>query len=908
MTVSRFLPPGPTPSDGVNRFIPKALPTPPRLPAAVPRSGISGEARLALHQLLADYQRSLALAFDAGASATALCMARSNLVQRVIEHLWVAFLGDIPGLSLYALGGFGHGLLYPASDVDLLVLSQGKPVSGKRGLESLFAIIWDIGLAPGHAVHEVDTCRVLARKDQSVFTSLLDARRIAGDVGMDKRLAEVVDDVGMWPPEIFLAAKREEQARRYRRAGDSTFRLEPDLKDGPGGLRDLDMLRWLGSKVFRDGAYACWTKEGLLDTREGEALDHAGEVLARVRYALHLEAGRREERLLFDYQRALAERLGYHDSPAGGLGVEQFMQAYYRSAATIERLSDEALRRLADHLQPPPPAESLDHDFQRRGTTVEPRSAELFIQRPAALLEIGMHIGAANGITGLSPTARRWMRQALRQNAELAEDSEALVAFRQLLQRAEQAVPALVALARQGVLAALIPAFAGVSGRMQYDLFHIYTVDQHTLRVLAQMARFAGSDTAQELPLAVGIWNRLESPELLLLAGLFHDVAKGRGGDHSVLGEDEARRFAQRLGLDDDAVEQVAWLVRWHLLMSTTAQRQDIGDPKVVRVFSERVGDTDHLDMLYLLTVADIIATSPKLWNGFKDRLLADLYLAARYRLRGEGEVPEHAEERAAHCRAIALERLVAGGLDPATVLSIWEGLPMALFLRHRPEQVVWQTRTLLAADGRMPWVAVLAQSVRGGSEMLILAADRDGLFAQVTSVLDRLGFLVREARILGAGVGRAIDSFVLLDAATQAPASAKRAESLRAALQSALQSETRPRRPKRVLSRRLRHFQRSPRLAYTTTADGERTRLALVVSNRPGLLAAVAEAFLEAEVRVHDARIATYGERVEDFFELTNRSNQLLNEGHMRALEKAIYARLDPKISSSKRGNHVCT
>ncbi len=232
----------------------------------------------------------------------------------------------------------------------------------------------------------------------------------------------------------------------------------------------------------------------------------------------------------------------------------------------------------------------------------------------------------------------------------------------------------------------------------------------------------------------------------------------------------------------------------------------------------------------------------------------------------------------------------------------------MALFLRHRPEQVVWQTRTLLAADGRMPWVAVLAQSVRGGSEMLILAEDRDGLFARVTSVLDRLGFLVREARILGAGVGRAIDSFVLLDAATQAPASAKRAESLRAALQSALQSETRPRRPKRVLSRRLRHFQRSPRLAYTTTADGERTRLALVVSNRPGLLAAVAEAFLEAEVRVHDARIATYGERVEDFFELTNRSNQLLNEGHMRALEKAIYARLDPKISSSKRGNHVCT
>lgn len=879
--------------------------TPPCLPAAVPRSGISDEARLALHQLLADHQRSLAQAFDAGASATALCIARANLVQQVLEHLWVALLGEISGMSLYALGGFGHGRLYPASDVDLLVLSQTQPSHAIRGLESLLAILWDIGLAPGHAVHQADTCRALARDDQSVFTSLLDARRIAGDPGMDAQLADVVNDASLWPPETFLAAKREEQARRYRRAGDSTFRLEPDLKDGPGGLRDLDMLRWLGSKVLKGGSYAYWIEAGLLDAREGEALDHAAELLAKVRYGLHLEAGRREERLLFDFQRVLAERFGCHDSPAEGLGVEQFMQVYYQAAVSVERLSDEALRRLADRLHPPPSAEPLDDAFQRRGTMVEPRNAELFMQHPAALIEIGMHIGSA-GITGLSPTARRWMRQALRQNGKLAEDTEALAAFRKLLQRAEQAVPALVALARQGVLAALIPAFAAVSGRMQYDLFHIYTIDQHTLQVLLQMMRFAGPDAAQELPLAAEIWNRLEAPERLLLAGLFHDIAKGRGGRHSILGEDEARRFAQRLGLDDDAVEQVAWLVRWHLLMSTTAQRQDIGDPEVVRVFSEQVGDTDHLDMLYLLTVADIIGTSPKLWNGFKDRLLADLYLAARYRLRGEGEVPEHAEERAAYCRAKAMERLAEDGLDPARITAVWKGLPMALFLRHRPEQVIWQTRTLLAADGRIPWVTVLAHSVRGGSEMLILASDQDGLFARVTTVLDRLGFSVQEARILSAGIGRAIDSFVLLDTATQAPASAERAASLQRALQKALESKTQPRLPRRVLSRRLRHFQRFPQLAYTATHDGERTQLALLVSNRPGLLAAVAKAFLEAKVRVHDARIATYGERVEDFFELTDRSNRLLDKEHMQALERAIYARLDPKLLSSQRGRHA--
>ncbi len=880
--------------------IQNALPPPPRLPAAVPRSGISDEARLALHQLLADHQRSLARAFDAGTSATVLCLARAHLVQQVLEHLWIAFLGEIPGLSLYALGGFGHGRLYPASDVDLLVLSEAMPTHAIRGLESLFAILWDIGLAPGHAVHEVDTCKALARDDQSVFTSLLDARRIAGDPGMDALLADIVNDVHLWPPGIFLAAKREEQAHRYRRAGDSTFRLEPDLKDGPGGLRDLDMLRWLGSRVLRDGSYDCWIAAGLLDAREGEALDHAGELLAKVRYGLHLEAGRRQERLLFDFQRVLAERFGYHDNAAAGLGVERFMQTYYQAAVSVERLSDEALRRLADRLHPPPEAESLGDAFQRRGTTVEPRSAELFMQHPAALIEIGMHIGSANGIVGLSPTARRWMRQALQQNGGLAENAEALLAFRRLLQRAEQAVPALVALARQGVLAALIPAFAAVSGRMQYDLFHIYTVDQHTLRVLKQMAAFADPDALLKFPLASELWGRLDAPERLLLAGLFHDIAKGRGGRHSILGEAEVRKFAQRLGLDNDAVEQVAWLVRWHLLMSATAQRQDIGDPEVVRVFSEQVGDTDRLDMLYLLTVADIIGTSPKLWNGFKDQLLADLYLAARYRLRGEGDVPEHAEERAAYCRAKAMERLREDGLDPAEITAVWKGLPMALFLRHRPEQVVWQTRALLAAGGRMPWVTVLANSIRGGSEMFISAVNRDGLFARVTTVLDRLGFSVQEARILGAGSGRAIDSFVLLDTATQAPASTERAASLQRALQRTLESETPPRLPKWVLSRRLRHFQRSPQLAYTPTHDSERTQLALLTSNRPGLLAAVAEAFLEAKVRVHDARIASYGERVEDFFELTDRSNRLLDEVHRQALNRAIYARLDPQLPSS--------
>lgn len=882
------------------------LPPLPRLPAAVPRSGVSTQARLALRQLLADDARDLAACFDQGADATALAARRARLIEQVVAHAWTACLGEPTSLALYAVGGFGRGLLFPCSDVDLLALAGDAVAPHARGIEALVACLWDIGLKPGHALRDPAQCRALAAADLSVYTSLLDARRIAGDAALDAVLQALRDDPALWPPATFLAAKRAEQAGRHARRGDTVQNLEPDLKDGPGGLRTLDLLRWLGGRLAGAPDFAAMITAGLLDPAEGAALEAAEAVLRRDRTALHLAAGRAEERLLFDHQRALAERLGFREEHAGNLAVEQFMQAYYRAAGSIERLGAQIIARMDERLHPLPPAQPVDAEFQRRGSRLEPRDPALFERDPSALVRLFAVATEYQSIDGCSAVAMRAVQRALAMHgAALATHAGALAAFRTLLARGAVAVPALIEMNRQRVLGALLPAFARVAGRMQYDLFHVYTVDEHTLRVLRNLARFAETDARAEFPLACERYAALERVDLLLLAALFHDIAKGRGGDHSELGADEMRAFGARLGLPVTDIERAAWLVRHHLLLSVTAQRQDIGDPDVVRRFAAQVGDPGRLDDLYLLTVADIIGTSPKLWNAWKDRLLADLYRATRQRLLGEEAEPAGDEVSARAAQAQARVLLATAGVSEAAVADIWAQWPAASFLRQRPAQIAWQTQALLHAGGSLPVVAVLPHSLRGASEVFVCAPDRDGLFAAITATFERLRFGVLEARVLGTRDGLALDSFLLLEADTQAAASPERAEELRRRLLAALADPLRVRAPRHAPQRRLRHFQRAPRIEFDQNPNG-RTRLALVCTDRPGLLADIAQAFRTAGVRVHDARIATFGERAEDFFELTDAADRALDGARQQALNTALHERLDPSAAPNPSHRHA--
>ena len=875
------------------------LPSLPRLPPALPLAGVSRDARAALRQLLGDHARALAVAFRQGADAAELARSLARVVDMVCTHVWSACVGETDGSALFAVGGFGHGLLFPYSDVDLLVLQDADPdPASMHQLEAFFTCLWDVGLKPGHAVRTLAQCRDIAAADVSVFTSLLDARRLAGAKRFASALHALIDDPGLWSPDAYLAAKLDERAQRHARYDDTTHNLEPDLKDGPGGLRNLDLIRWLGKRLIGVEDLDGLVRARLLEMSERDALREARAVLRRIRYGLHLEAGRAEERLLFDWQRALAQRLGYEDvNTRGNDAVERFMQDYFRAAGVAERLLMQLLERLQEHLHPLPPPRDLDANFVLRGTRIELRDPDWLLHVPQGLIGLFERRFDVEDCTGITAATMRAVEHALvAHGTTLSRDPDVLAAFLALLRRGADAVRVLEALNRHGVLAAILPPFARVVGRMQYDLFHVYTVDEHTLRVLRNIARYASPQTRASLPLACEAFARLAKPEILLLAGLFHDIAKGRGGDHSTLGETEARAFCRSLELGEDDTEEVAWLVRWHLLMSVTAQRQDIADPDVVHRFAVQVGDWGRLDLLYLLTIADIAGTSPKLWNSWRDRLLADLYVAARYVLRRDLERPARAEVRMREVRERTLALLQERGCDLGAAADVLKTFPDAALLRQRPDSLAWQVAAILAASDARTVVAVRPPDVRGGTEVFVCTPDRDGVFAAVAATLDRLRLDVVAARVMASRDGRALDTFTVLEAGAQAPASAGRVAELRATLERVLGADTLRTQPaQRGLTRRLRHFQRPPRIDFPGGDGQSHTRLALVCSDRPGLLVAIAQAFLDTGVRVHDARIATFGDQVEDFFELSNTRDEPLDTTLQESLREALQRRLAP-------------
>ncbi|MGS0576204.1 [protein-PII] uridylyltransferase [Xanthomonas oryzae pv. oryzicola] len=864
-------------------------------PAERPDPSVAGDADWAAQArpLLVHADMRLCKRFDQGEPIERLVALRARAVDQLMRNAWTRCIPADSGLSLHAVGGYGRGELFPRSDVDVLVL--GDSVAQQRHeqhLARLFALLWDVGLPISHAVRSPTQCMVAAA-DQTVLTALIESRALVADAAARAALAAAIAPQRVWPPRDFFQAKREELLARHQRFGDTADNLEPDIKDGPGGLRDLQTLGWMALRAFGVKDLEALVGLGHVGFDEAAALRREREELARLRFGLHIVANRPEERLRFDYQKTLAERLGFADD-LESLGVEKMMQRFYRSAALIRRISDRLLQRFEEQFDGEATPESLGDGFSLRRGYLAADSDSWPGDDVLQVFALFAHWAAHREVRGLHSLTARALAEVLREfPAYDVADATARELFKALL-RGTRAVETLSRMARLGVLGQWIPAFASVSGRMQFDLFHVYTVDQHTLMVLRNIALFAAGRADERFSIAHEVWPRLRKPELLLLAGLFHDIAKGRGGDHSELGAVDARAFCLAHRLSEGDTELVTWLVEQHLRMSVTAQKQDISDPEVIHRFATLVGTRERLDYLYLLTCADIAGTSPKLWNAWKDRLLADLYFAARRALREGLEHPPPREERLREARESARALMQAQGHDDATIDRQFAGMPDENFLRFRPEQLAWQAASLIEVEIAQTLVkARRAVPDNDALEVFVYSPDRDGLFAAIVATLDRKGYGIHRARVLDAPHDAIFDVFEVLPRDTYADGDPQRlAATLRQVLAGDLQ-QVRPAR--RAVPGQLRHFRFAPRVEFSESADGRRTRISLVAPDRPGLLADVAHVLRVQHLRVHDARIATFGERAEDQFQVTDEHDRPLSESARQALRDALCACLDP-------------
>ena len=846
----------------------------------------------------ARFQEWLRAQFLAGQPVGELVASRSSFIDQLLIQGWEQFgLHHVPQLALVAVGGYGRGELHPHSDIDILILSH-SPLPSALGetIGAYLTLLWDLRLEVGHAVRTVQECVEQGKADITIATNLIECRLITGSVQTFADLNQAIQPDHFWPSADFFRAKRDEQIARHQQYKDTVYLLEPDLKSNPGGLRDIQTLAWVARRQFGATTLYEMTSYGFLSRSEYLELLDCQNFLWRLRFALHIAIGKNDNRMLFDRQRAVAELLGYPGQ--GNAPIEQMMKRFYQTVRRVAELNRMLLQLFDEAILGNQSTETLllSDQFVLRGNRIDTREPDLFLQSPVLMLTLFLQIADHPEITGIAAGCLRQLREARRTLIySLQELPECRQQFMALIRHPNGMGLPITLMHEHGILAAYLPQWNQIVGQMQFDMFHAYTVDEHTHRLLKNIYRFLLTANEREQPLFRDVHKRLPKPELLLLAALFHDIAKGRGGDHSELGASEALYFCQLHGLDRYDSRLVAWLVRQHLLFSVTAQRRDIYDPDVVNDFAEKVRDEQHLDYLYGLTVADICATNDNLWNDWKGTLLRELYFATQKALRLGLENPPDLKLKIRENQRKAQEILAANAQPESAIDALWLNFKADYFLRHTPEQIAWHTQHILHHDKSEPLVLFGQHAARGGSELFIYCRDMPNLFATVAAILSYKGLNIHDAQIMTSKDGYVMDTFVVLEPSGE-PVDAERLPSLRKGLTIALNNPAMPLPKPRPLSRRHRQFSVPTRVTFLPNkSDRKHTLIELTALDRPGLLARIGAVFQQCGLTVHAAKITTIGERVEDFFSLSRAQGAPLSEIDEHKLEEKLVAELNP-------------
>ncbi|MFQ7901425.1 [protein-PII] uridylyltransferase [Stutzerimonas degradans] len=843
--------------------------------------------------------------FRDGREIRRLIEDRAWFTDQILRAAWSRFdWSKGADIALVAVGGYGRGELHPYSDIDLLILLDDSDHEiFRESIEGFLTLLWDIGLEVGQSVRSIAECAEEARADLTVITNLMESRTIAGPEHLRKKMLEVTRPDVMWPSKDFFLAKRNEQRQRHSKYNNTEYNLEPNVKRSPGGLRDIQTILWIARRQFGTLDLQAMVDQGFLTEGELSLLTAAQEFLWKVRYGLHMLAGRAEDRLLFDHQRSLAALLGYEDSDAK-LAIERFMQKYYRVVMSVAELSDLVGQHFAEVILwegDSGPSIKLNSRFLVRDDYLEVRDPAVFKRTPFAILETFVLLAQHPQIQGVRANTIRLLRDhRYLIDDDFRSDIRNTSLFIELFKCKEGIHRNLRRMNRYGILGRYLPEFGHIVGQMQHDLFHIYTVDAHTLNVIKYLRKLTKPGVAEKYPLASALIERLPKPELIYIAGLYHDIAKGRGGDHSELGAVDAEQFCNRHKLPAWDTRLVVWLVQNHLVMSTTAQRKDLSDPQVIIDFAQQVGDETHLDYLYVLTVADINATNPTLWNSWRASLLRQLHTATQRALQRGLENPLGREEQIRQTQRAALDELVRNGSDPDEAEQLWAQLGDDYFMRHSASDVAWHTAAILAhGEDNGPLVLIKETTQRefeGGTQIFIYAPDQHDFFAVTVAAMDQLNLNIHDARIITSSSQFTLDTYIVLDAdGTPIGDNRERIEEIRQGLIDAVRN------PDEYLTiiqrhvpRQLKHFAFPPQVTIHNDTQRPQTIIEIIAPDRPGLLARVGQLFLAFDLSVQNAKIATLGERVEDVFFVTNADNQPLSDPQLCAqLQQALIAQL---------------
>ncbi|MEO8387541.1 [protein-PII] uridylyltransferase [Polaromonas sp.] len=834
-----------------------------------------------LAQVREQYKAGKAALLASLAASGASSRGIHSLLQKLARHadatlqlLWQR--ADFPASAcLVAAGGFGRGELFPHSDVDvLLLLPDDAHVDAdpalKAKVEGFIGGCWDVGLEIGSSVRTASDCVEEASKDVTVQTSLLEARLIAGSKKQFQHLKQQLDAV--LDPQAFYVAKTLEMRQRHNKFENTPYSLEPNCKESPGGLRDLQVILWVARAAGLGKSWDDLSRNGLATPFEVRQIKANEALLSLIRARLHLIAGRREDRLVFDLQTAVAESFGYSAEADDGSKLprrasEAVMKRYYWAAKAVTQLNQILLLNIEERLNPNTyPLHPINERFYDKAGMLEVASDDLYVREPHAILETFLLYETTVGIKGLSARTLRALYNARGlMNSKFRSDPVNRDTFRRLLQQPEGITHAMRLMNQTSVLGRYLWIFRKIVGQMQHDLFHVYTVDQHILMVLRNVRRFFMAEHSHEYPMCSQLAAGWDKPWILYIAALFHDIAKGRGGDHSELGCKDVRVFCRQHGIGTEDSKLIEFLVGEHLSMSRIAQKEDLSDPEVIAAFAKRVGNERYLTALYLLTVADIRGTSPKVWNAWKGKLLEDLY---RYTLRVLGGRAPDADAEVEARKREALTTLALHAEPFEAHKALWDTLDVSYFMRHEAADIAWHARQLSRHVGKAKAIVRARRSSAGeGMQVLVYTPDAPDLFARICGYFDEAGFSILDAKIHTAKNGYALDTFQVVS-----PTLADHYRELAAMVEAELDRTIEnpgplPPPSKGRVSRRVKSFPIAPRVDLRPDEKAQRWLLSVSASDRAGLLYRIARVLARHRINLQLAKVSTLGERVEDTF-----------------------------------------